>query len=383
MPGIEERVNKGSGEIRYVVRVRNADRVRGKGFYTSATFPTRAEAEQFVRDCDDRGVSWALEEYLRGQDEAAEMTLDDWSEQHFTSLTKANPATVADYRRIYKAKWSPTLGPLRLGAITRVHVAQALNQLEGSDKTRMNAWAVLTHMLKMAAQDGHITKSPTVGVELDRRTDHEREEHRYLTEAEFFAILEALPEHWCPLVMTLGGTGMRWGEAAALTVGDVDLNAAVVRITKAQRRGSERRNETTIGPTKTRKSRRTVTLPNEVVAALRPLVVGRKPKDPLFLQPKGGELVHRRFHQVWQAAIAKAKIADPAPRLHDLRHSHVAWLIARGVSLPVIQARLGHENISTTIDTYGHLMPDLQKAAADAASQVFGRAPKPGPKELT
>lgn len=376
MPGIEERLNKRSGETRYVVRVRNADRVRGKGYYTSATFATLAEAETFVRDCDDRGVSWALEEYLRSQDEAAEMTLDDWSEQHFTSLTKANPATVADYRRIYQAKWSPKLGEMRLSAISRVHVAQALNQLEGSDKTRMNAWAVLTHMLKMAAQDGHIAKSPTVGVELERRTDHEREEHRYLTEAEFFAILKALPEHWRPLVMTLGGTGMRWGEAAALTVGDVDLDACVVRITKAERRGAERRKDTTIGPTKTRRSRRTVTLPNEVVDALTPLIEGRRKKDPLFLPPKGGPLRHRRFYQVWQNAIAKAEISEPAPRLHDLRHSHVAWLIARGVSLPVIQARLGHENISTTIDTYGHLMPDLQKAAADAAGQVFAAAPR-------
>lgn len=376
MPGIEERVNRRSGETRYVVRVRNPEKIRGKGYYTSATFATVAEAETFVRDCDDRGVSWALEEYLRGQDEASEMTLDDWSEQHFTSLTKANPATVADYRRIYKAKWSPVLGGLRLSAITRVHVAQALNGLAGSDKTRMNAWAVLTHMLKVAAQDGHITKSPTVGVELDRRTDHEREEHRYLTEIEFFEIVDALPEHWRPLVMTLGGTGMRWGEAAALTVGDIDLVGCVVRITKAERRGAERRKDTTIGPTKTRKSRRTVTLPNEVVDALRPLVEGRRASETLFCQPKGGRLVHRRFYQVWQAAITKAKIADPAPRLHDLRHSHVAWLIARGVPLPVIQARLGHENISTTIDTYGHLMPDLQKAAADAASQVFQAARK-------
>ncbi|WP_436702156.1 tyrosine-type recombinase/integrase [Nocardioides sp. BYT-33-1] len=378
MPGIEQRVNKRSGETRYVVRVRNPDKIGGKGFYTSATFATEAEAKTFVRDCDDRGVSWALEEYHRGQEEAAEMTLDDWSEQHFTSLTKANPATIADYRRIYKAKWSPTLGRMRLSSIGRVHVAQALNSLDGSDKTRMNAWAVLTHMLKVAAQDGHISKSPTVGVELDRRTDHMREEHRYLTEAEFFAILAALPEHWRPLVMTLGGTGMRWGEAAALTVADVDLTAAVVRITKAERRGAERRKDTTIGPTKTRRSRRTVTLPNEVVDALGPLVRDRKAKDPLFLPPKGGPLRHRRFYQVWQAAIVKAKIADPAPRLHDLRHSHVAWLIARGVPLPVIQARLGHENISTTIDTYGHLMPDLQQAAADAASQVFimGAQPK-------
>jgi integrase len=42
---------------------------------------------------------------------------------------------------------------------------------------------------------------------------------------------------------------------------------------------------------------------------------------------------------------------------HDLRHTHVAWLIAGGAPLPHIQARLGHESITTTIDTYGHLLP--------------------------
>ena len=43
-------------------------------------------------------------------------------------------------------------------------------------------------------------------------------------------------------------------------------------------------------------------------------------------------------------------------RFHDLRHTHVAWLIAGGAPLPHIQARLGHESITTTIDTYGHLL---------------------------
>jgi integrase len=42
---------------------------------------------------------------------------------------------------------------------------------------------------------------------------------------------------------------------------------------------------------------------------------------------------------------------------HDLRHTHVAWLVAGGAPLPHIQARLGHESITTTIDTYGHLLP--------------------------
>jgi integrase len=65
-------------------------------------------------------------------------------------------------------------------------------------------------------------------------------------------------------------------------------------------------------------------------------------------------------------------LADPRPRIHDLPHTHVALLVAAGVSLPVIQARLGHERFTTAIDTYGSLLPDLQIAAADAASRALG-----------
>lgn len=360
----------------YVVRVRNPNRIRGRKPYTSATFATLPEAERFCRDYEDRGRDWALEEYLREQDEAQEMTLDDWAETHFKTLTRANAATVADYRRLYESRWSPALGQMRLSKIGRVHVAQALNEQTGADKTVMNAWSVLTHMLKMAAQDGHIQRSPALGVTPPRRTSHETQEHRYLTQAEFGQVLSATRDHYKPLVMMLAGTGMRWSELAALTVADVDLDAATVRIVKAEKRGAERRKDTTIGPTKTRKSKRTVALPGEVVEAVRPLTEGRKKSEQLFLPVRGGPLRHRRFYQVWQDTMRRSGIAEPYPRIHDLRHSHVAWLIAMGVPLPVIQARLGHESITTTADTYGHLLPDIQRAAADAANVVFSATPK-------
>ena len=372
MPSVETR-SLADGGTRYVVRVRDADR----GKYTSATFATGPEAKQFVRDCDDRGVPWALAEYRRAKDEAGEHTLNDWAEIHFSSLTKPSASTIARYRRIYRAQWAPTLGHLRLSQIGRVDVAQALNKVDGSDKTVLNAWGVLTHMLKLAAQDGLIPKTPTTGVTPARRTEHETEEHRYLTQAEFWQVLEATPPHWRPLVMLLGGSGMRWGELAALTVGDIDVENMAVRVTKAEKQDPEKPSRTIIGPTKSRKARRTIALPSEVLDALRPLLEGRKRNERLFLPPKGGPLRHRTFYRdIWlRKSVGTSGIREPFPRLHDLRHSHVAWLIARGVPLPVIQARLGHEKITTTIDTYGHLLPDIQRAAADAAGQVFAGRP--------
>ncbi|MCA0329475.1 MAG: tyrosine-type recombinase/integrase [Actinobacteria bacterium] len=60
--------------------------------------------------------------------------------------------------------------------------------------------------------------------------------------------------------------------------------------------------------------------------------------------------------------------------MHDLRHSHASWLIAAGVPLPVIQRRLGHESIQTTVDVYGHLAPDALEIAAQAATLALGQA---------
>jgi integrase len=368
MPGIETRPLAGGGE-RHVVRVRDPER----GKYTSATFATRPEAERFVRDCEDRSVPWALAEYRRAKDDEAELTLDAWSVIHFAALTEPSAATVRRYRNIYAETWAPTLGHMRLSQIERPHVATALNAVKGSDKTVLNKWAVLTHMLKMAAQDGKIPRSPTIGVKPGRRTSHQTEEHRYLTHAEFWAVVEATPVYWQPLVITLGGTGIRWGELAALTVGDVDTETGFLRITKAEKQDPDNPGLTVVGPPKTKKGRRGISLPRDVLDVLEPLL-DRKRTDRLFLPPNGGPLRHRTFYRdIWlRKSVSQAGIREPYPRLHDLRHSHVAWMIAAGASLPVIQRRLGHEKITTTIDTYGHLLPEVAAAELEAASLVFG-----------
>jgi integrase len=168
------------------------------------------------------------------------MTLDQWAEIHFSALTEPSGATVRRYRSIYAETWRPHLGHMRLSQIGRVHVARRSTR-SGLRQDVLNKWAVLTHMLKMAAQDGKIPRSPTIGVGLPERTEHETEEHRYLTHAEFWAVVDATPEHWKPLVITLGGTGIRWGELAALTVGDVDTENGFLRITKAEKQDPDTR----------------------------------------------------------------------------------------------------------------------------------------------
>jgi len=114
-----------------------------------------------------------------------------------------------------------------------------------------------------------------------------------------------------------------------------------------------------LGNPKTPKSRRTVTIAPALVELLRPLVEGRPADDIVFISPTGLAIHNSDFYErVWQPLQRDLQASGIAPFwFHDLRHSHVAWLIAGGAPLPHIQARLGHESITTTIDTYGHLLP--------------------------
>lgn len=350
-----------SGRVSYFVRFR-----LGK-VQTTLTFKTAELAERFVKDCANRGTQWAWNQHHNELDVRDSPTLNDWAEEWFGLLPHVTPQSLENYRRDWRTRWKPHLGHLHLTEIQPADIIRALGQQRGiADKTLANAWGVLASMLKAAVLHGRIEQSPAVGVKLPRRQVH-TDEHRYLTGVEFAQVCDDITPHYLPLVMMLGGTGMRWGEATALLVSDIDLTANTVRVTKAWKRDLDRGSY--VGPPKTRRARRTITLPAETVAAIRPLV-DRRPASYLFtnlagLPVKGSTF--RRDH--WLRATAN--IAEPRPRIHDLRHSHVAWLIAAGVPLPVIQARLGHEKITTTIDTYGHLLPEMQTAAANAASAVF------------
>lgn len=382
MPAVETRTTK-RGDLRYFVRFRAA------GQQSSLTFATPAEAQRFAADVEQRGGDWALDNYLAEQADADEMTLDEWAQRFFEAST-VSPGTLDNYRRDWRRRWKPHLGHMKLSRITREDIVAALKAQTGAPKTVENAWGSLTTILKTAVADRHLDRSPHVGIRLPRHEVTDTTEHRYMTATELQQVIADTPTHYQPLMWMLVGTGMRWGEATALLVGDVDLAAKTVRVTKAWKR--DRANARWyVGAPKTPKSRRTITLPNETVEAVRPLVKGRGRGELLFTNARGEWVKHQTFYREhWRARERKvyvdgqarvvrvgctANVADPRPRIHDIRHSHVALLIAAGVGLPVIQARLGHEKITTTIDTYGHLLPDLQVAAADAASRILGTRP--------
>lgn len=148
---------------------------------------------------------------------------------------------------------------------------------------------------------------------------------------------------------------------------DFSQDRLTIHVTKAWKRG-ETSGRRYLGSPKTRRGVRDITIPQTLADRIAPYLdhadpwLWHAPTDPSVpMHPN-----HFRSRQ-WVKAVSDF---HPRPRIHDLRHSHASALIGAGVPLPVIQARLGHESIQTTIDIYGHIMPEQQKNAADVFSGI-------------
>lgn len=372
---------RSDGTIAYAARFRHLGRE------TSVTFDTAGARDAFVRNANALGTETALD--LLDLVEPDDVTVAEALTAHIDSLTAITDGTRKDYQQIAAMIAAHPLGALPVQAVTRQAVTAWVRSMQDaklSAKTIRNRHSLLSAALNAAVDGEVLTANPARGVKVGRSIV---EPAVFLTPAEFDVFFARVTPHYRPLVRFLFGTGLRIGEATALTVADVDLGTrpATVTVTKSWKRGTT---GMVVGPPKTRKGRRTISLPTEVVADLRPLVK-RDPGELLFVSQTGGvvrsTMLRRKWDKwrrddVWDPSartrVPRVPRLGKAPRIHDARHSHASWLIAQGVDLPTLQHRLGHEHITTTIGTYGHLLPEAQVQAARAASLAFQSA-RPAP----
>ena len=368
----------------YKVRFRHGKR------QTSETFGTRKQAEAFAKWLDALGAQGALDQLYEAEQQDVAATLDALAADHIEHLTGIEDGTRKSYTRLWERTWHPLLGHIPANRLTRDDVARAVNELgrRYSHKSLENQRGLLSAVVQRAVEHGYLTKNHAKGIRLPRGQEGERVEMRIITPDEYVGVIERVPVHYQPFVDFLAGTGCRWGEAVALQVRDVQLPN--VRIRRALKWSPD--NDRKVGATKTKRSNRTIALPAEIHDAVREACAGKASTDLVFTAPRGGPVLHRTFwSRVWLPAVGaykceahrkeKAPVAEcldcrayglePRPRIHDLRHSHASTLLAAGVPIHIVQLRLGHESIKTTVDTYGHLLPDAQAMAASAASMAF------------
>lgn len=236
---------------------------------------------------------------------------------------------------------------------------------ELAPKTVRNAHGLLSQLMQWAIMRRLIRSNPCAGTRLP---DEEWTEHYYLTPAEADRLIAALPDHWRPLVLFLLATGCRWSEALGVRAKHlVTIHGKVTLLKKWIEDASGHFHEEDI---KSRRGRRTLSLTPRIVEALVPLVMvdgGRE--RHIFRAPRGGDIRHKEFYLVWHKATAAAGLTGL--RVHDLRHTHVAWLIAGGVHISTISRRLGHKSIATTDGTYGHLLDEVDERLVAAIEEAM------------
>lgn len=380
MAYIRPRVTR-TGEPRFQLRWRE----EGKhGPILSMTFTDRASAER---------VSHLIAAYGRLPAEAltpaapATPSFRQAAAAHLEQLVGVSPHTIVDYRRTFRMH-CPLLLDLPITSITRettVEQIKAWQAAGAASKTVANRRGNISAVFATATRLGWIQHNPCTGIRIDRSTEHEQRDMCFLTPQEYSTLLNCIPPFWRPLIELLVDSGARWGEVMALRVQDVDPVAGTISITRAVKRGED--GKAYIGPPKTRRSRRTVHLTTATREMPKPLRVGRAPAEPLFVDEAGAPVRSKPFwDKVWDPARrqGRALVDDEGaprmtktPRIHDLRYTSASWLVAAGVDLLVIQRRLGHESIKTTMDRYSHLMPDAHRAAVAALSQARHQPPSP------
>ena len=381
------------GSTSYQVLFRHAGR------QTSATFDDRRTAERFRGWVDRLGPQQALDllNQVPDRDDSL-MTLGEHAARYIDSLTGIEDSTRARYHRLLAGPLAALAGqPLVSVDVDEVRLwVREQERFGAAPKTIANRHGLLSAILGDAVARGIITANPCARTRLPRGR---RPEMVCLSPAEYALLEGFVPEHYVAFTRFLVTAGPRWSEATALTV--ADLRDDTIRISKAWKKSPD--GGFVIGPPKTRRGDRAVALAPDVAAELHRLARGRPRGDLLFRTPSGTPVRHNVFHQyVWapvvrlangEAAVApgsrRPKLAsalvgvEPAaqskalgrrPRIHHLRHTAASWMIAAGLDLMTVQYMLGHESITTTVDTYGHLLPERQAAASAAMGTMLARA---------
>lgn len=218
-------------------------------------------------------------------------------------------------------------------------------------------YQLLRAVLESAVEEGLLRSNPCRRIALPRP---EQDERVFLTHEQFTGqLLPQIPAAYRTLVLTAFTTGLRWGELAGLRRRRVDLMRGRIEVVESMKEVAGNRY---MGAPKSKAARRIVSLPQQTVHALSAHLGGEDVTDIdglVFVGPKGAPLSRTRFRaRVWLPAVDRSGIV-PAPRFHDLRHSHAALLIANGVPALAIQRRLGHKDIKTTYGVYGHLYEEV------------------------
>ena len=343
---------------------------------------TRAEvSEKLIKAMADRDGGMVYE--------TGKLTVGDYLDRWLRDSVKGTvkETTYANYSYITRVHISPALGRVKLKNLTPAHVRgfygeKARTNLSAATVKKMHV--VLRRALSQAVSDGVIPRNAADNVK-PPRASAPGEEIRPLNSVECCAFLEASRgERLEALYVLAVHCGLREGELLALRWEDVDLEAAnpALLVRRTLTRGEDGRGYVVGASTKSGKGRR-VRLTRQAVAALKDHRMRQLEErtrlaglwqDQDFVFPNNigfllnpSNLCNRSFKRI----KARSGVREDL-RFHDLRHTCATLLLRESVNAKVVSEMLGHASIVITLNTYSHVLPDMQDSAADAMEAALG-----------
>lgn len=327
--------------------------------------------------------------YIRPQEMTFAEFVEEWDTKYAAKLAAT---TYGNHQRKLDLHLLPVLGHMEMKQINEFILMTTLDGLERKDgidgnlsyHSKQDIYRTLKSIFKYAVRWKVLLHNPMDGVEMPKPTDTDDEavDLQVYDEEEIAALMHILQSeqpHWRIMFTLALAAGLRRGELLGLEWSSVDFSQNQIDI------------RTTIvltkkGPivkkTKTKSSKRTVTLPlsmmeelllykewQEIEKADAGDTWVEKEYDWVFCQRNGKHMYPSSPTNRWGKMLEKHEFRYI--RLHDLRHTSASLLIAQGVHAKIISERLGHSDISVTMNTYGHAFKSADRAAADKLESIF------------
>jgi integrase len=287
--------------------------------------------------------------------------------------------TFERYEQVVRLHIRPALGKLKLKNLSPVHVRGLYREkLDAgfSPRTVQYVHVTLHKALKQAIMEGLIPRNATEAV---KPPQVRREEMQPLSPEQVRVLLEAARgERLEALYVLAVTTGLRQGELLGLKWEDVDLEAGTLQVRRSL---ATTKDGPQLTAPKTRGSRRTVRLTQSAVKALKSHLkqqlgeIDRAAslwrENGLVFASETGDPLDRRYVTTHRFKPLLKRAGLPQIRFHDLRHTCATLLLGRNVNPKVVSEMLGHASIAITLDTYSHVLPNMQSEAAKAMEDAL------------
>ena len=309
----------------------------------------------------------------------AKLTVNDYAKKWLDAKRKTvRPRTLERYSDLFRLHIIPVIGNIQLQKLKPLHLEKVYERAFDrglSAQSVQHIHRVLFSSLRQAVAWQLITRNIAEAVIAPRP---ERRDVDAMTPAQVVQVLETVRGTILEVPTILGvGTGMRLGEVLGLRWSDVDLEKKTAHISQTLQETHE---GVIFVPPKTHRSRRGVSLPDFVVAALRQ---HKKAQSERRLLAGGAWqdfdlVIDRGDGQPLRTSSLSGRFASAMKRagidltFHGLRHGHASLMLAAGVNLKVVSERLGHSTIGITADLYTHVADQLHEAAAASLDAFLG-----------